>query len=722
MKIRNIIYLFILYLNIAFPQNRWQFVNPLPTGFNLYNIKVDANNKIWAVGEYGTMITSTDDFKTWDIEEINRTEDLYDLEIKNDKIWVIGQDGLILFSPDGGNTWGTQKSSTDINLLKIQFIDDDHGWIMASDSLILKTDNGGITWQKIPTEQRWSQNDILFLNNDDGFLLTGDYYFPNLDVEAYASGALFKTNDGGQTWIKIDSGSTKFSSIFFLNNENGYMSVHNLKQGGIFLKTNDSCKTWDTLSYPYEFSQISFSDEQNGIAISNSYFAKTTDGGLNWNTKNAIITPSPESILTSFFRNQSQVYAVGTEGNILKSSDFGESWKSINSGIDFYYASLKGVQFINSKIGYIYGQQYKNSSNSASILMSTSDGGQTWNNLSSPDSGYISILKEKNDTVWAASGTRLYVSDDNFKSWKNVLDVALNNDEQIRDIYLFNNQHIVLLAGRRVYQTYDSGLNWSFSSEFYVQFLRQFVKITNNKWIILGTNAVTEPNYVTQDNGSTWTLMDHHFTSMKFLNENTGYGIDSSLFKTSDGGNTWIEINESLKSIAHWTSILYFYNESIGWLNTGSYLYFTKDGGITWNREYGAKGISNLYPTAMSVVRDSAVWAVGGNGRIFKLSLDEITSAKSTNNIVLNNFILYQNYPNPFNPETTIRFSIPKSGNVSLFIYDILGRKIYTLLNKFMKPGMHEINFNGSNFSSGVYFYKVTWGKYSTVKKFVILK
>ena len=86
-------------------------------------------------------------------------------------------------------------------------------------------------------------------------------------------------------------------------------------------------------------------------------------------------------------------------------------------------------------------------------------------------------------------------------------------------------------------------------------------------------------------------------------------------------------------------------------------------------------------------------------------------------------FSLYQNYPNPFNPSTIIRFGIPENSNVSLSIYNVLGELVESpIVNQFMEQGFHEIRFNGNNYSSGVYLYKISAGKYSQIKKMVLIK
>jgi hypothetical protein len=85
-------------------------------------------------------------------------------------------------------------------------------------------------------------------------------------------------------------------------------------------------------------------------------------------------------------------------------------------------------------------------------------------------------------------------------------------------------------------------------------------------------------------------------------------------------------------------------------------------------------------------------------------------------------FRLEQNYPNPFNPITTIEFSVGTYGHISLHVYDILGREIAILVNEEKPPGFYTVQWNASDFPSGVYFYKLTTGKFSQVKKMALAK
>jgi len=90
--------------------------------------------------------------------------------------------------------------------------------------------------------------------------------------------------------------------------------------------------------------------------------------------------------------------------------------------------------------------------------------------------------------------------------------------------------------------------------------------------------------------------------------------------------------------------------------------------------------------------------------------------------LVPKNFDLSQNYPNPFNPTTTIEYSIPKDANVSIKIYDVLGKEVATLVNEQRSAGTYIINWNASNFSSGLYFYRITAGEFADTKKMFLIK
>lgn len=90
--------------------------------------------------------------------------------------------------------------------------------------------------------------------------------------------------------------------------------------------------------------------------------------------------------------------------------------------------------------------------------------------------------------------------------------------------------------------------------------------------------------------------------------------------------------------------------------------------------------------------------------------------------LIPDKFSLRQNYPNPFNPVTKIKFDIPKHSNAKIIIYDLLGKLITTLVNEQLQPGSYSVDWDGSGFASGVYFYSLVTDQYTETKRMVLLK
>jgi len=150
----------------------------------------------------------------------------------------------------------------------------------------------------------------------------------------------------------------------------------------------------------------------------------------------------------------------------------------------------------------------------------------------------------------------------------------------------------------------------------------------------------------------------------------------------------------------------------------------TNNAGSSWkyDRCYSAGLTSVFFKSSMTG------YACGYYGTIFKTKKGgEPFGIKPISSLIPKSFSISQNFPNPFNPTTNIKFDVTsnvksETSNVKLIIFDILGREVATLVNEKLSPGTYEVEFNGSNFASGVYFYKLTAGDYTETKKLVILK
>jgi hypothetical protein len=108
--------------------------------------------------------------------------------------------------------------------------------------------------------------------------------------------------------------------------------------------------------------------------------------------------------------------------------------------------------------------------------------------------------------------------------------------------------------------------------------------------------------------------------------------------------------------------------------------------------------------------------------QFYTYSFNKITGVTKSRQTIDADFVLSQNYPNPFNPTTTINYSVPKAGFVTLKVYDVLGKIVSTLVNANKPAGNYSVEFNASKLVSGIYFYRMTSGLFSETKKLLLLK
>ncbi len=136
---------------------------------------------------------------------------------------------------------------------------------------------------------------------------------------------------------------------------------------------------------------------------------------------------------------------------------------------------------------------------------------------------------------------------------------------------------------------------------------------------------------------------------------------------------------------------------------------------------------SFAFPNSMFIDNaNNQIWvADAGNNRVLRFDVTiagPITFVKSDFNQIPKDYLLSQNYPNPFNPTTTIRFSVPVTGSVTLAVFDMLGREVARLVDGVVQAGSHSVQLNASGLPSGIYLYRLTAVTTSEVRKMILLK
>jgi Secretion system C-terminal sorting domain len=152
----------------------------------------------------------------------------------------------------------------------------------------------------------------------------------------------------------------------------------------------------------------------------------------------------------------------------------------------------------------------------------------------------------------------------------------------------------------------------------------------------------------------------------------------------------------------------------------GDRLLKTTNGGINWKVQIDL-GLTGI--TEMKFINENTGWAVGSEGLVIKTTNGgELVPIKEIQSEVPQSYSISQNYPNPFNPSTHFRIRIAEYGLVRLTVYDVLGREVQVIVNQQLSPGTYEVGFDGSDLSSGVYFYTLSANEFVESRKMVLIK
>jgi photosystem II stability/assembly factor-like uncharacterized protein len=237
-----------------------------------------------------------------------------------------------------------------------------------------------------------------------------------------------------------------------------------------------------------------------------------------------------------------------------------------------------------------------------------------------------------------------------------------------------------LFAGTEngVFLSTNDGSSWT---SLYNNFANTYVY----SLVVSGSNLFAGTNngvYLFTNSGSDWTMdtvgfFDKNVLSVEAVGENLFAAVDDSVYLSTDNGSTWAQVSTGLPHSSIWALAANNTNLFAGTYNSG-----------VWRRPL---------PEMITAVKDNK---------------DQIPA----------HFRLDQNFPNPFNPSTTINYSIPKAGLVTLKVYDVLGKEVATLVNGVKSAGSYHVQFFANRLASGIYFYRLIAGNSVMTKKLILMK
>lgn len=713
MKKAYLIFLLITIFTIpVFSQNtgpEWIWQNPYPQNNPLYSVKFNAGTG-WAAGDYGTIIRSTNNGSNWLIQKSNSNKNLRSIFcLDQSNVFVVGNEGEILKTSNGGNNWNIQNSGSFKNLNSIFFINLQTGWAVGESNTIVSTTNGGINWTSVQTGLNVGTfNSVFFINADTGWV-AGSY------------NTVLITTNGGTNW-NTQLSSTFDSPMYSIRYHNGSL----LAAGYQFNKSTNFGNTWINIPvnggpiYSYDFVNT---DTAFGIGAFGSYI-RTTNGGNNWNSFNQPNTPG---FINSICFQGAIGHIVGEKGFIFATTNSGVNW--FNQSSDNYY-DIRAVYFPSLNTGWAVGRSCMGCSDG--LRLKTTDGGINWIDRSDTTSTtFNDVYFIDENTGWTCgSQERILKTTNGGDDWSLQY---LNVNSSFASIYFYDHNTGWAAGVGIVVKTTDGGSNWSRYQGMIPNILSEYFLDQDNGWAVGDNGRV----YKTTNGGLNWIHKpignNSNLTSVFFISSSTGWicGGGTYLIKTTNGGENWFNQTSGLPSMNFMQ--ISFANENEGYAvgnsnssNGHGIIIHTTNGGMNW--EYFDNGPSSMLNEIFYNPYSRLFYAAGENGTILRGKDSVITSVFSNEPVnIPDKFLLKQNYPNPFNPVTKIGFSLPPNSNheptnVKLIVYNVLGEVVAVLINEKLTSGNHEVEFDASDLSSGICFYKLTQGEFSETKKMIILK
>ena len=269
-----------------------------------------------------------------------------------------------------------------------------------------------------------------------------------------------------------------------------------------------------------------------------------------------------------------------------------------------------------------------------------------------------------------------------------------------------------------VYRSTNSGTNW-FHTPLNNKSIKSFVIGANN---IVYAGTVGSGIYYTTNLGTNWiqtSLNNQTVNSISILSNFYFAGVDSNgIYISTNSGSTWTKaslINCNVNSI--------IYNGNLIFAGTSKGIFMSTNPGTNWIQKN--QGFTTIPAINSMILGLNYIYAGADDGKIWRRWYADMIDVKKISTEIPDKYFLFQNYPNPFNPSTNIKYQIANNQlqQVNLKVFDNLGKEIATLVNEKQSPGTYEVNFDGSNLASGIYFYKLSVGSEQiAVKRMTLLK
>jgi photosystem II stability/assembly factor-like uncharacterized protein len=677
----------------------WDSVNVGLSERIIWSLCEDGNGVLYAgCGSWGGVYRSTNHGGTW--ENMLTRMSVYGIATgKDGAIFAAGiadttidrlHPGVAYRSTNGGASWtqiywGNYANTVFVNSRGTVFLCT--GYPLTGCAMYRSTDNGD-SWTQLTNFQRQRWNSL------------GDTYCGAHDYLYSGGDGLLRSTDDGDTWTSMNCG---FASSFvpaLSMDARGMLIAGSSYYGSYFgmYQTSNKGKTWWIRNEGQsDIWTILSSPDGTAYAGGSSGVQKSADGGQRWTSR----TPIPGGTVYALALDpQNRIYA-GSVG-VFRSTDGGTNWSEFSNGLSKkFYTSALAVHPNGALFAGTFGNGIYSSTNGGAHWIATSAG------LS--DSTVYSLSIDPTGPIYAGTLTGLFLSNDSGKTWARAPEFPMINATVVTavaggEVYVGTHAYVFYSPNRGNPPWYQlvSGLTKPDVSS---------IVVGNDGYVYAGTwgAGVFRIPAIASVSPTVPGLV--HPIENAVL---SGQGPMEFLWRAAVPVVThyWLEIaTDSL-----------FQSSTVDSLVADTTSFVT---GLVGRKYWWRVRASN-----------SMGWGEYSVTRTFRFST---MGVKDEAEMPLS-FFLGENYPNPFNATTKVGFVVggvvapsgseepavsgqqTAASHVRLVVYDLLGREVAVLIDERKEPGKYEVTFDGTNLTSGVYFYRMQAGNYLETKKFLLLK
>jgi|LSQX01.1.fsa_nt_gb photosystem II stability/assembly factor-like uncharacterized protein len=309
----------------------------------------------------------------WHLLPFTPSQELWDIHcINEDTVIAVGNNGYIIRTTNGGSYWDSIYSTTNNTLYKVTFVNDSIGYICGTNGTVLKTENCGLNWTTMNTPTTLNLWSMCFINQDTGWIIGGNEIYS--EYPSGGKGILMKTLNGGNNWHMDTNYTSTVSSVYFFDNDTGYIALNNM-DSNFLCKTTDGGLSYDTIlrdAHVYYYKDIVFSNAQTGYflkSIDNGGIYKTDDYGLTWHETVWLYYPIFNILIMDSCNLYYNCWNNETGASSLENTFVGinhctnteyNGLNLNNYGFNGYYLQILGFDFINMDYGFCVGGDRRN--------------------------------------------------------------------------------------------------------------------------------------------------------------------------------------------------------------------------------------------------------------------------------------------------------------------------------------------------------------------------